>query len=122
MERPVFLNLWQIRMPISALVSIGHRLAGILLVLLIPVLITVLDMSTTPAGYAKLSEYLQLGWVRMTLFVVMWAFAHHFLAGIRFLLLDFDVGTDKVRKRQSAWLVQISAVLAALLGAAGLWL
>lgn len=122
MERPVFLNLWQIRMPISALVSIGHRLAGILLVLLIPVLISVLDMSTTPAGYAKLGEYLQLGWVRMTLFVVMWAFAHHFLAGIRFLLLDFDVGTDKVRKRQSAWLVQISAVLAALLGAAGLWL
>jgi succinate dehydrogenase / fumarate reductase, cytochrome b subunit len=121
-DRPVFLNLFHIHFPVAALVSIGHRATGIMLVLLIPVLIMALDLSTTAAGYAQLVAYLHSTWGRAGLFIVIWAFAHHFFAGIRFLLLDFNVGVDKKIKTQSAWLVHGSALSVALLAAGALWL
>ena len=43
--RPVFLNLTQIRMPVGALTSIGHRVTGVLLAASVPVGVFLLDRS-----------------------------------------------------------------------------
>ena len=43
--RPVFLNLTQIRMPVGALTSIGHRITGMLLAAGVPVGVFLLDRS-----------------------------------------------------------------------------
>jgi succinate dehydrogenase / fumarate reductase cytochrome b subunit len=49
--------------------------------------------------------------LQLFLLVAVWALVHHFLAGIRYLLLDFDIGIDKTGSNISAWAVLIIEVL-----------
>ena len=92
------------------------------MILLIPALISALGMSSTPQGYVQLLEFFHQPWVRLGLFVVVWAFAHHFFAGLRFLLIDLDIGVSKQAEVRSAWLVQVAGLAVALIYAGGVWL
>ena len=50
-------------------------------------------------------------------FFLIWALLHHLLAGVRFLLLDLDIGVDRQSARASAFTVILSgAVMAVLVG------
>lgn len=121
-NRPVFLNLFQIRLPATAVVSFGHRVAGILLFLMIPVSIYLLDLSLHgPAGYQQALAILASGWFRLPAFIVIWAFAHHLFAGIRFLLIDLDIGVDRAAARRSAFLVHGATITVLLIAVAMLW-
>lgn len=118
-DRPVFLDLLRIRQPVTAVVSILHRISGIFMVLLLPGLIYLLQLSlSSREGFTQVSELLDHQLTRVTGIFVCWVFAHHFLAGIRFLFLDFDAGITKSVARKTAWGVHIGAALIAL-GAAG---
>jgi succinate dehydrogenase / fumarate reductase cytochrome b subunit len=115
-RRPVFLNLLQIRFPVTAITSILHRASGLLLFLLIPFLILALQMSLRSTDdFNSLLAMLNAPVVKLLLFIILWAGLHHLLAGVRFLLLDIDVGVSKARARSTAWLVNILALLLALL-------
>ena len=118
--KPIYLNLLQIRLPVPGFMSILHRASGALLTLAIPLAIYVLDLSLrSPEGYAR-AHLLLDGWVaKLILLGLLWALLHHLFAGVRYLLLDVDVGIDKPRYRQSAWAVLAAAPLLAvvLLGA-----
>jgi len=116
-DRPVFLNLLQIRLPIAGFMSILHRASGLLLFLLIPGLLFVLDRSlSSPEGFAMVRDWLAAPLPLAGFYLLLWALTHHLLAGIRYLLLDIHVGVDRPYYRQSAWLVVIvSPLLAALL-------
>lgn len=117
-NRPVFLNLLQFRFPIGAIMSIGHRASGTLLALAIPFGIYLLDLSLKGQdGFARATEILGSGIVRFLLFFLLWGLIHHLLAGIRFLLIDFDIGVDKESASKSATLVMAGApVIALILG------
>lgn len=105
-QRPVFLDLLRIRQPATAVLSIGHRLSGILLVLAIPLLVYLFDRSLASArGYEETTALLRSVPARLALLLLIWSFAHHFFAGIRYLLIDVDVGADIRPARVSAWLV-----------------
>lgn len=105
-QRPVFLDLLRIRQPATAVLSIGHRLSGILLVLAIPLLVYLFDRSLASArGYEETTALLHSVPARLALLLLIWSFAHHFFAGIRYLLIDVDVGADIRPARASAWLV-----------------
>jgi succinate dehydrogenase / fumarate reductase cytochrome b subunit len=115
--KPIYLNLLQIRLPVPGFMSILHRASGAFLTLAIPLAIYLLELSLSgPEGYARTHVLLD-GWLaRLVLLGLLWALLHHLFAGIRYLLLDVDVGIDKPRYRQSAWAVLIAApVLAVLL-------
>ncbi len=114
-DRPVFLNLVQFHFPIAAVMSVGHRAAGVLMVLTIPFTVYLLDLSLMgPEGYEKARVTLQLGLVKLALLLALWALMHHLLAGIRFLLIDFDIGVGKAAGRRSAILVMVLAPFLAL--------
>jgi len=114
-NRPVFLDLLQIRLPIAGIMSIGHRISGVAMVCVIPYMISLLDESVAgPEGFASVSETVA-GWpFKLFLFLLFWAFMHHFLAGIRYLLLDVDIGVDKPLYRQTAIGVLVAAPVLAL--------
>lgn len=104
--RPVDLNLLKIRLPVPGVVSIGHRISGVLLFLAIPLFIAGLDRAlASPEGLAQVAGWLHhpLGWP--VWIALAWGLAHHFLAGIRFLLIDLDIGIAKPAARTGAWLV-----------------
>ena len=115
-NRPVFLDLLKIRLPVAGVMSIGHRISGVAMVLGIPLLIYLLDQSVSSAeGFASVSETVA-GWpFKILLFLALWALMHHVLAGIRYLLLDVDIGIDKPLFRQTALGVLVAAPVLALL-------
>ena len=115
-SRPVFLNLLRIRQPVTALTSIGHRISGVLLFLFIPVLIMLLDRSLSgPQGFAEVVAWGEGPLIRLILLLLVWAAVHHFFAGIRFLLLDVDLGIDLETARKTAKMVNMAGGIAVLI-------
>lgn len=105
-KRPVYIDLLRIRLPVGGLVSILHRVSGVLLVLALPFLLWVFQQSLVSAeDYQRITGLLQKFPLRILLFLLILALAHHLLAGIRHLLLDLDVGMGRRGGRLGAWLV-----------------
>ena len=117
-NRPVFLNLLRIRQPVTAVVSILHRITGILMILALPGLIYLLQTSLgSREGFSQATAILDGQIARLFAVLMIWALAHHLFAGIRFLILDFDVGVTRGVARKTAWLVHISATAVAVFSA-----
>ncbi|NOY63562.1 MAG: succinate dehydrogenase, cytochrome b556 subunit [Gammaproteobacteria bacterium] len=109
---PVFLDLLLIHKPVSALLSIGHRISGALLFLSIPFLIYLLDLSLqSSAGFEQVAAILDGWFAKMIGFVVIWCVTHHLLSGIRFLLLDIEVGIERDHALASARAVFIAGAV-----------
>lgn len=111
-KRPVYLNLLRIRLPVGGVVSILHRVTGVVLVLLLPLLLYVLQQSLADANaYARIVAAFGSPVGRVAVFVVTLMLAHHFFAGIRHLLLDIDIGVSRIAARRGAWLVLVSVAV-----------
>jgi len=120
-QRPVFFNLAEIQLPVGALTSITHRIAGVLLALGIPFCIYLLDLSLQgSSGYSRVMALLDYLPVKGAVIVLTWALAHHVLAGIRHLLSDIDIGSQLPASRRSAWIANIGGVAVALFVAGAL--
>lgn len=120
-RRPVFLNLLRIQMPVGALASIAHRIAGVLLALGTPWAMYLLDLSLQdPQSYDRATRLLDDWTVRAAVILLAWALAHHAFAGIRHLLADVDVGSGLPAARRSAWLVNLAGIAVAILAAGAL--
>ena len=114
--RPFFLNLLRIRFPVGAIASIGHRVSGVVLVFSTPILVYLFDASLGSAQeFERICALLDSVPVKVLVLLVSWAFTHHFLAGIRHLLMDIDVGSALPAARFSAWLVNAASAGIALL-------
>lgn len=120
-NRPVFLHLLRIHLPLTGWISIAHRATGVLLFLLLPLPLLLLHRSLeSEAGFETVSTWME-GWpVRLLLVLGLWWFAHHLFAGLRLLLMDIDRGVDLVQARRSARWVVLGDALVLLL--AGWWL
>jgi len=118
-KRPKYLNLMEIRLPIAGFASILHRVSGIGLFLMLPLLIWLLDLSLRSAdSYQALLAFIGHPLVKLVLIGLLWAFLHHFCMGIRILLIDVHVGVDKAQASASAKAVlAVSLVLTLILGA-----
>lgn len=91
------------------------------MVLMLPGLIYLLDLSLRgPAQFTQVGELLSSTPLRLFAVMMCWVFAHHLLAGLRHLILDFDIGLGRLAARRSAWLVHGMALGVALLVAGGL--
>ncbi len=94
------------RLPLAGRLSILHRVSGAILFLTLPVLILPLfAMSMTPAGFQAFSVLANMMIVKLVLLVLIWAYLHHFCAGIRYLMLDTHRGLDKYTAQKSAGVV-----------------
>lgn len=118
-KRPVYLDLLHIRHPVGSVVSILHRVTGVLLVALLPFMLHFLQESLAGAeGYAKVSGMLHAPAARVGLLFVVLLLSHHLFAGLRHLLLDLDLGISRAGGRGGAWLV-LAGVSATVLIAGG---
>jgi succinate dehydrogenase / fumarate reductase cytochrome b subunit len=121
-KRPVFLELWRIKLPAMGLVSILHRVSGVLLVLAIPLFAHIFHQSLSgPDGFAAATAALTAWPISLALLIMGWSFLHHLFAGIRYLALDFGLGLEREAARASARAV-IAAALAALVIGGGMLL
>lgn len=117
--RPRFLNLSQIRLPVTAGTSITHRATGLLLVAGSPLAIYLLDLSLSdPDRLRAVADGLRGSPLRVLVAVPVWALAHHLLAGLRIMALDLGLGERREVARASAWgVLGAGAALGVLAGA-----
>ena len=121
--RPVFTNIHvtqivKYRLPPAGIVSIGHRVSGVLMFVLLPFVVWLFDVSlTSEVSYERFSSaYLAgAGWfpawtVKLVTLALIWAYLHHFIAGVRHLWMDATHAVTKEFGRISA-LVTLAASL-----------
>lgn len=129
--RPEFRNIHvsqivSYRLPVAGVVSILHRISGALMFLLLPFVVWLFDLSVTSepsfdrfaaafvAGVGVLP-----GWfVKLVVLALVWAYLHHFVAGVRHLWMDATHSVTREQGRSSALAtLGLSALLTVALGA-----
>jgi succinate dehydrogenase / fumarate reductase, cytochrome b subunit len=122
--KPVFRNiglaqLIKYRLPWAGKVSILHRISGAALFLLLPFILYLLDQSlASELSFMQFQAFTDHFLVKLICLGLIWSFLHHFCAGIRYLLLDLEIGVEKIPAQKSAILVLVvSLALTALVGA-----
>lgn len=119
-KRPVNLDISTIHFPITAIVSILHRISGVFLFAGMAVLLWLLDMSLdSEQGFAAVQSTLDNPACKFVIWVVLAALAYHAVAGIRHLTMDGGVGETLKGGRLGAKLVMVIAVVLCVL--AGVW-
>ncbi|MCB1909610.1 MAG: succinate dehydrogenase, cytochrome b556 subunit [Rhodocyclaceae bacterium] len=121
-QRPKFLTLNEIRLPLPGIVSILHRVSGAGLFLMLPFLLMLFGKSLgSEESFAAYKEIVSNPLAKLLLFGLLWAYLHHFCAGIRFLLLDMHQGLELEAARKSARVVLIVSLVLTLIVGVKLW-
>jgi len=108
-----FADLPSYRWPLAALVSGAHRASGLFMFLLMPFIIWMFDTSlSSEISFARFTYAFKNGigfvpgiLVKLVTLGLIWAYLHHFCAGLRHLLMDMDIGVNKEAGRMSAAIV-----------------
>lgn len=115
-NRPVNLSMGQVlevnlKSPV-AIASILHRLSGVIVFLLVPVLLWLLDKSlSSPEGFAQVQEIFNGFFVRFIVWVFVAGLIYHFIAGVKHLLADLGFAEELQSGRIAA---TISLILSAI--------
>jgi len=121
--RPKYYDLNLAHLWPPALLSIFHRVSGALLFFpALPIALYILHVTLgSQEGYDRWAAFLARPAVKLIVILAAWGYAHHFFAGIRYLLLDLHIGIEKAPARASAVAVLVLGFLAALSLAVCIW-
>ena len=129
--RPVFRNIHvsqivSYRLPPAGIVSILHRISGALMFVLMPFIIWLFDTSlSSEVSFERFTAAFTVGigfvpgvLVKLVTLALIWAYLHHFIAGVRHLWMDMTHSVTKEQGHSSAvFTLAASVVLTLLLGA-----
>ena len=112
-------QLIKYRLPWAGKVSILHRISGAALFLLLPFILYLFDQSlASELSFMQFQAFTDHFLVKLICLGLIWSFLHHFCAGIRYLLLDLEIGVEKIAAQKSAIIVLVvSLALTAAVGA-----
>ena len=131
-KRPEFRNINALtdlptyRLPAAGWVSILHRISGAIMFLLMPFIIWMFDKSVSSEySYAKFTSAFNIGLgfvpgvlIKLVVLALIWAYLHHFIAGVRHLWMDINHAVSKEFGKSSAVVtLALSLGLTAILGA-----
>lgn len=105
-----FKDLTTYRMAPAAWVSILHRVSGAIMFILMPFIIWMFDTSvSSEISFAKFSSAFTVGigfvpgwFIKLVALAIIWAYLHHFIAGVRHLWMDINHAVSKEFGRSSA--------------------
>lgn len=117
-KKPVFLNLFQIHLPVTGLVSIMHRISGMAILLFLPFFLWALAKVTgTPEDYLDFIMLMGKLPFKLIYGVGILTFVYHLLAGIRHLLMDIGLFESLKSARIGAFiLLALTALSAVIIG------
>jgi len=121
-KRPVNLDIATFKLPITAYISILHRISGVVLFFVTGLCLWLLDASlASPEGFASVKSMLASPLVKLVLWASLAALAYHLVAGIRHLIMDLGVGESLEGGTVGAKVVAALAVILILFAGAWLW-
>ena len=122
-----FTDLPKYRLPAAGIVSILHRISGALMFLLMPFIIWMFDTSvSSEISFARFKAAFNSGlgfvpgwFLKLVALALIWAFLHHFIAGLRHLWMDVShKAVEKGFGKTSAMVtLGLSVLLTLVLGA-----
>jgi succinate dehydrogenase / fumarate reductase, cytochrome b subunit len=118
-QRPVNLDLQTIQFPVTAIVSILHRVSGVIMFVAVGILLWLFGLSlSSEEGYAHVISMMDSFFVKLVLWGILTAVAYHLSAGIRHMLMDFGYleETLAVGIRTAHITLLLTAVLSILAG------
>jgi succinate dehydrogenase / fumarate reductase cytochrome b subunit len=117
-KRPKHLALHLIKLPLPGIVSILHRVSGLLLFFALPLLLLILQYSLrSTETYTQLTGVMSHPSIKLMLIGLLWAFLHHFCAGLRYMAVDLHLVRDLAQARNSSKVVMVvSLALTVYLG------
>ncbi|BCA96747.1 succinate dehydrogenase, cytochrome b556 subunit [Legionella antarctica] len=117
-KRPVNLDLGSLKFPPMAIASILHRISGLLLFILLPVMLFILGKSLhSEEIFEQTKSMLTSPYYKLALWAFSAAMIYHVLAGIRHLLMDMGFGEHLETARRSAiFVIVLSVILTIFLG------
>jgi len=122
----VFTDLTSYRLPPAGWVSILHRISGLLMFFLLPFVVWLFDKSlTSEISYGEFTNAFVAGigfvpgvLIKLVCLGLIWAYLHHFVAGLRHLWMDATHSVSKEQGASSAWVTLVLSLgLTAALGA-----
>jgi succinate dehydrogenase / fumarate reductase, cytochrome b subunit len=125
-ENMQLIEAMQYKLPPAGWVSILHRVSGLLMFALLPLIVWLLDVSLgSEVSYERFSNAFIAGvgfvpafLLKLIVLALIWAYLHHFIAGMRHLWMDVTHSVSKQQGRISAIVTLVaSGVLTVLLGA-----
>jgi succinate dehydrogenase / fumarate reductase cytochrome b subunit len=120
-KKPINLDLMTMRFPVMAIVSILHRLSGVLLFLLMPVILYFLSLSLADENsFFQLQALFEQPFIKILLWLFTSALVYHLLAGFRHLIMDLGLGEELITARRTATFIIIAALILAI--AVGVWI
>ncbi|WP_257282732.1 succinate dehydrogenase, cytochrome b556 subunit [Endozoicomonas sp. SESOKO1] len=119
-KRPVNLDITTIKLPLPAYTSILHRISGVILFVGLGFLLYGLELSlASEASFDALKALLSAPLAKFIIWGILSALIYHFIAGVKHLLMDMDVGDGKESGSLGAVItLALSTVLIIL---AGVW-
>ncbi|MGE3919388.1 MAG: succinate dehydrogenase, cytochrome b556 subunit [Gammaproteobacteria bacterium] len=121
-KRPVNLDLLTIKFPPSAIVSILHRMSGLLIFLFVPVLLWFFNYSLQLANFLSIKTVLIQPFSKFLIWIFLSGLIYHLVAGIRHLLMDNHIGETLVAGRVSAYITFVISFILIVLAGVWLWL
>ena len=108
--------------PLPAITSILHRISGIAVFLMIPLLLCLADLSlSSEQGFAQAQQYMSSWSVKLFFWLTLSGIAYHLFAGIKHLIMDFGYAETLQASRLASQLVLIISVVAAILLGVWVW-
>ena len=121
-KRPVNLDIASMQLPVTAYVSISHRLSGVFLFLVSGLMVWALDVSlSSEAGFDSIKATLATPLSKAVLWAIATALSYHALAGVKHIIMDFGIGESMQGGVNGARLVIGLAVVAAIAWGVVLW-
>lgn len=111
-KRPVNLDIRTIRLPITAITSILHRISGLLLFVFLGFALYAFAKSLeSEQGFNDIKNILTSAIGRLIVWAIYSSFIYHLIAGIRHLMMDVGIGhTLEGSKRGSVMVIVISSL------------
>lgn len=121
-QRPVFLDISKMRFPITAIISICHRLSGVLLFLFVPLALYLLDASVaSQQSFDHLKLWLHNPGIGFLVWLMLSATSFHLLAGMRHLLMDCGLFEHIGQAKATAYTVIALTIVCVILLGVWIW-
>ena len=119
---PVFLDLTKIRFPVTAIISIFHRVTGVLLFLFIPFLLYLLGASiASQASFDHVQQLIHMPLMSILIWLILSATSYHLLAGVRHLLMDCGLWEHLKQAQVTAYVTLLLTLVCMVLLGVWLW-
>ena len=122
-----FTDLPTYRLPLAGIVSILHRVSGTIMFLLMPFILWMFDTSiSSEISFSKFKAAFNVGMLglpgflwKLAVLALIWAYLHHFIAGLRHLWMDTNhsAASKEFGKNSAIFTLVASIGLTIVLGA-----